>query len=76
MPESPEDKKWEAESDANTLAEAGVIINDDARLNAARKAAKNLAKDAKVRFEAMIKIANKGGKVEGMKVLRDDTGNA
>ncbi len=67
-----EEKKWQATSDANTLAEANVILSDNKRLKAAQKAAKDLAKDAKARFEGMLKIANKGEKVQGMKVLRRD----
>ena len=65
-----ENAEWQATSDAQTLADAGVILNDDKRLQAAKKAAKKLAKEAKDRFEAMLKVAGKGDTVEGMKVLK------
>lgn len=64
--------EWQATSDANTLAEANVILSDDSRLKAAKKAAKSLAKEAKERFEGMLKVANKGETVEGMRVLKRD----
>lgn len=67
--QSKVDKEWQATSDANTLAEANIILEDDSRLKAAKKAAKNLAKEAKARFEGMLRVANKGKIVEGMKVL-------
>ena len=46
--ESPtqEMARWEAESDAGTLAEAKAITLDADRFKAAEKAAKKLAKDA------------------------------
>ena len=67
-----EDKKWQAKSDAQTLADANVILSDDKRLKAAKKAAKDLADDAKERFEGMLRVAGKGKTVEGMKVLDKD----
>lgn len=70
--EAKREAEWQAESDANTLAEANVILEDDKRLGAAKKAAKNLAKDAKARFEGMLRVANKGKTVEGMRVLDKD----
>jgi hypothetical protein len=39
------EKKWRAESDARTLAEAQQILKDKARSKAAKSAAMNLAKD-------------------------------
>ena len=39
------EKKWRAESDARTLAEAQKILQDKARSKAAKTAAMNLAKD-------------------------------
>lgn len=39
------EKKWRAESDARTLAEAQQILKDKARSKAAKNAAMNLAKD-------------------------------
>lgn len=69
---SAEDKKWQAKSDAQTLADANVILEDDKRLKAAEKAAEDLAKEAQDRFKAMLRVANKGKTVEGMKVLDRD----
>jgi len=68
-----ENAEWQATSDANTLAEADVILSDKKRLNAAKKAARDLAKDAKARFEGMLKVAGKfDDKVEGIRVLKRD----
>jgi len=57
---SAEEKKWQAESDARTLAEAEVIGSDKGRLSEAVKAAARLAADAMKRAEAMKKASNKG----------------
>ncbi len=70
-----EEAEWKAQQDAKTLAETNIILNDSKRFNAARKAAKKLAKDAKEQFEGLMKVAGRTNKVEGMKVLRDDTGS-
>ncbi len=46
MPHNDEvmsDKEWAAQRDAETLAEARLIMKDVTRLNAARAAAENLA---------------------------------
>ena len=68
-----ENAEWQATSDANTLAEADVILSNNKRLNAAKKAARDLAKDAKARFEGMLKVAGKfDDKVEGMRVLKNN----
>lgn len=64
-----ENAEWQATSDANTLAEADVILNNGKRLKAAKKAAKDLAEDAKARFDGMMKVAGKSDIVEGMKVI-------
>ena len=55
-----EDKKWQAEQDARTLAEAEVIKGDEGRLMAAKGAAKEMADEKKEEAQAMSKIA--GGK--------------
>ena len=52
-----EDKKWAAESDAKTLAEADVIRKTPARLTAAVKQAKVMVVDAKQQATAMSKVA-------------------
>lgn len=68
-----EEQEWKASMDANTLADANVILGDEKRLNAARKAAVKLAKEAKSSFEGMLKVAGKSNKtVEGMKVIDTD----
>jgi len=41
-----EEKKWQADSDARTLAEAEVINADSGRLTAVKSAAKRLSKEA------------------------------
>jgi len=48
LTESQQEAERQAESDARTLAEANVILNDDKRLKAAKKAATKLVegKDA------------------------------
>jgi len=67
-----EEAEWNARNDANMLAEANVILSDTKRLKAAEKAAEELADDAKERFEAMLRVANKGKTVEGMKIIDKD----
>jgi hypothetical protein len=53
-----DEKKWRAESDARTLAEAKVIEKDTTRLEAAQEAAKGLAKELKKDAEAMMSTAD------------------
>lgn len=52
-----QDKKWEAENDARTLAEADTIKKDNPRLRAASKAANRMAKDEKARVDSLRKVA-------------------
>ena len=52
-----EDKRWQAEADAQTLAEADVIRKTKGRLTAAIKQAKVMAVDAKQQATAMGKVA-------------------
>ena len=71
--EAKQEAEWQADSDARTLAEANVILNDEKRLNAAKKAATKLAKEAKDRFDGLLKVAGKSKiTIEGMKILNDD----
>lgn len=65
-----------AESDARTLADADVILADSKRVTAAKKAAKRMVdeeiKDAQRvadRLNSLLKIANRTGTVEGMKIV-------
>ncbi len=52
-----EDKKWQAECDARTLAEAEAIKKDAARLKAAAKAAEGMKDEKMDEAKAMAKIA-------------------
>ena len=57
-PTTAEEKRWEAESDAQTLSEAKIISGDENRLSAAKVAADRLAEEAKERAEALEKVKN------------------
>lgn len=52
-----QDKKWEAESDARTLAEAHAIKADKTRMKNARKAAKKMLKEEKEKIEGLSMVA-------------------
>ena len=54
---SKEEKRWQAESDAHSLADAIVIKKTPSRLKAAKKAAKEMAAEKRKEAEAMTKIA-------------------
>ena len=54
---SVDEKKWQAESDAETMARYEEIMADSARRNAAVKAAKEKASDLNKRANAMSKVA-------------------
>lgn len=61
---------WQAENDARTLAEAHVILEDDKRLKAAKKAAEKLAKEQADSLTGLLKVAGKlDNKFEGMRIL-------
>lgn len=53
-----EDKKWQAEYDARTLAEAEAIKQDETRLNAAKEAAKTMVDEKQAEAEGMAKVAS------------------
>lgn len=65
MKVSSDDKKWQAESDASTMATYQEIINDKARMQRAIKVAKDRAKDLSKRANAMQSVATfkDGGKI-------------
>lgn len=64
------DAEWQAESDANTLSRANIILGDDKRLKAAKKAANNMAKETADELAGLLRVAGKLGEpVEGMKVI-------
>ena len=48
-----EEKKWEAESDARTIAEAEAIKGDPERIKAAQKAAKEMSEEKQREADAL-----------------------
>jgi hypothetical protein len=56
---SPDERKWQAENDARTLAEAEQIKEDKTRLEAAQSAAKRMLEEEEERTRAMRKVARK-----------------
>jgi len=52
-----EQKRWRAESDAQTLAEAETIASDKTRLGAAKKEATRMAQAAAERAQNFVKVA-------------------
>ena len=54
---SSNEKKWQAEEDAYTMARYEEIMSDSSRRNAAIKAAKEKASDLNKRASAMSKVA-------------------
>ncbi len=54
-----ENKRWQRESDAHTLAEAEAIKADKARLAGAAQAAKKMADDRLKSAKEFTKVANK-----------------
>ena len=80
MPTAQEktEAQYAAESDARTLADADMILADTKRVDAARWAAKRMIKEeikdaqrVADRLTSLLKIANKTGKVEGMKIVNE-----
>lgn len=57
------EKQWQAESDANVLAEAEAVKSTGTRMRAARGAAKKLATEAEKKAKGMRKVA--GGRRPG-----------
>jgi hypothetical protein len=62
---SADEKRWQAESDARTMAEYEQIMSDASRRRAAVSAAKGMATDLNKRASAMTKVA--GTKSAGKK---------
>lgn len=52
-----EQKRWQAEQDAHTLAEAQRIAEDRGRLKMAKGAAQKMASDAAKRAQTLVKVA-------------------
>lgn len=61
MPESmtAQDKRWRAESDASTVAEAQAIQSDPTRMRAAKVAGDRMAKEAQKKADALRSVAKK-----------------
>lgn len=57
MMSKKDEQKWQAESDARTMAEYQQIINDKARMGRAIKVAKTQAADLTKRASAMQSVA-------------------
>ena len=60
-PVTAEDKRWRAESDARTLAEATVIQKDAQRMKAATEAAARMAEEQRKEAAAMTSVARRKG---------------
>ena len=58
---SKEDLKWQAESDATTMAEYQSIIDDKARMKRAIRVANDRAADLTKRANSMKAVAKMGG---------------
>lgn len=54
---SAQEKKWQAQDDARTLATAEAIKNDAARMRAAKREAKKMAEEQEQQAMAMKTIA-------------------
>ena len=68
--EIKQEAEWEADRDAKTLAEANIILGDDKRLKAAKKAANNLAKEVADELAGLLKVAGKlDNNFEGMTIV-------
>lgn len=52
-----QEKQWQAQDDARTLATAEVVKNDPGRLSAAKVAAKRMAEEEKDSAKAMTRVA-------------------
>jgi len=71
---SVDEKRWQAENDARTLAEAKVIVKDSERLNAAKVEAKRMADEKQKEVSAMRSVAgSKPGARPSVNAARSDT---
>ncbi len=59
-----DDRNWEAERDARTLADAEEIMQDPGRVTSAKKAAKKLADERDAEAQAMNAVAGREGDIE------------
>jgi hypothetical protein len=58
-----EDKKWQAQMDARTLAEAETVKGDEERLTAATTVAQEMAEEQIQEALSMKRVANLSGKL-------------
>lgn len=73
---SADEKRWRAESDARTLAEAETIKQDETRLTEAQTAAKRMADEEAERLKAMRKVAgSKAPSSQGRGMQKQATGS-
>jgi len=63
---SADDRRWQAESDARTLAEAEEINSDEARIKAAAEAAKAMAEEKQKEAHDMQTVAKRSLKFDKM----------
>jgi len=73
-----QDRKWQAEDDARTLAASIVIQDDPTRMKAATKAANRMAEEKRKDATAMSNVARKGtgsGGSSSKKNIRTKSGN-
>jgi len=61
-PMAADDRRWQAESDAHTLARAAEIEADSKRFNAATKVAKKMAEERMKETVALEQVARAKGK--------------
>lgn len=59
---SEDEKRWQAEEDARTIARYLEIMQDKQRVKEASKIAKMRVEDLEKQLDAMKKVAKKGGK--------------
>lgn len=59
---SADEKRWQAEEDARTIARYLEIMKDKNRLNEASKIAQKQVEEMTKRLSAMKQVAKKGGK--------------
>jgi len=58
-PLSPQEKRWQAEDDARSLARAEEVKNDKSRLGAAQRKAVEQAEERQEQADALKKVAGK-----------------
>ena len=54
---NPEERDWDAENDADTLARADEILNDPIRLNKAKTAANQMAAERMAQVKRLLEVS-------------------